>query len=187
MRWQDRCWVVVGRGADVFGFWGVAGVGSMIAGVLTFFGAASDNAPKLTSIGWLFVFLGATAGVLVVIALAGIALRSWRSGPATKALSDTALEVVANQTFSGQTVIIDGKRFIGCMFSNCTVQFGGGPCRFDDIKCSGKNTLIFTNPASVDAMCVADIFGLLKDGSMISSPVVRRSITDKPSGSGAPA
>lgn len=47
---------------------------------------------------------------------------------------------IKDQTFSGETVATDGKKFVGCTFSDVTLQYGGGvhpvfdDCRFEGVS-----------------------------------------------------
>lgn len=63
------------------------------------------------------------------------------------------MEDVVKQSFSNQTVVVDGKQFNGCVFVNATLVYTGGQvpdfvnCRFSGITLefedSADNTLRF--------------------------------------------
>lgn len=80
MRWYDRLWQIVARGSDAFGFWGIGGVSALIALAGTVFASLSERAPILTSVGWLFVFFGATLACVVILGASGWAYHHWRPG-----------------------------------------------------------------------------------------------------------
>ena len=48
-----------------------------------------------------------------------------------------ALEVIANRQFDGETVSLDGKSYVRCVFRNCELVVSGGPVSFEAIQSSG--------------------------------------------------
>lgn len=44
------------------------------------------------------------------------------------------MEIIQNQTFTGETMIIDDKFFVNCVLENCVLIYAGGDIRFDGSK-----------------------------------------------------
>ena len=59
---------------------------------------------------------------------------------------DNALELVANRTLVGQTVLIDETHFRNCKILECTLQYSGGPLIFEETELRGCR-YVFSGPA----------------------------------------
>jgi hypothetical protein len=56
------------------------------------------------------------------------------------------LSVITGQTFTRQTIEIDGKRFENCKFIECTIIYGGGPAEAFSCHFSKKTQWGFRAP-----------------------------------------
>lgn len=48
-------------------------------------------------------------------------------------MEDEELELIENRHFEEEEVPLDGRRFVGCTFTDCVLIYGGGPVSFDPI------------------------------------------------------
>jgi hypothetical protein len=133
----------------------------------------------MNSVWWLFTFLGATAAALVLIALAGVAVRQWRNAaPATvvqapvmqsgrpQTSETVALEIIDSRTFEGPglTVAFDDKHFVNCTFKNCTVHYDGGPYKLTSCRREAGNMVFVTTDRKIfGALHVWKFLGMMSE------------------------
>jgi hypothetical protein len=41
---------------------------------------------------------------------------------------------IENETFRGDAVRLDGKKFLRCTFENCVLYYGGEPCEWENSR-----------------------------------------------------
>jgi hypothetical protein len=61
----------------------------------------------------------------------------------------TTLPLVSGQTFRNQTVMLDGKRFEGCRFIDCVIDYAGGLTQTSSCEFSPNTVWKFRGPAAL--------------------------------------
>lgn len=51
--------------------------------------------------------------------------------------------IINNQTFQDEVVELDNRRFVGCTFVNCILEYHGGPVCFDSTMMRGCRHVFF--------------------------------------------
>lgn len=89
--------------------------------------------------------------------------------------SDTRLQRIEGQSFGeGDTVLLDGKRFVRCVFKACDFTYGGGELAFEDCTISGKCHFEFVGAAH-RTITVLEKFGYRMSSDSGDSPAFRYS------------
>lgn len=68
---------------------------------------------------------------------------------------------VISKSYKDETIIIDGRNFINCAFSGCTIQWNGNDFIFTSCVFDGAQKLVSTVPQVAGAMKLANVCGLL--------------------------
>jgi len=80
------------------------------------------------------------------------------------------IAAIVGKTFENRTVVLDGARFFGCTFRNCTMQWFGGAWGGWDNKCVFDRISYETlNPIAVQAVDQLKGLGLLGDAEFAKS------------------
>jgi len=108
------------------------------------------------------IFILTSAAVLwIYITIKG---RFWRHNDSDiHALSEN-LQEMRGVNFSGQSIRLDGRNFIDCIFKDCSVQYDGGAFSFTNCK-REPGRILFTSQSReiINVMHVLKFVGLLRD------------------------
>jgi hypothetical protein len=75
----------------------------------------------------------------------------------------TTLIPVISKSYKAETIIIDGRNFINCEFSGCTIQWNGNEFIFTSCIFDGAQKLVSTVPQVAGTMKLANVCGLLNE------------------------
>jgi hypothetical protein len=84
---------------------------------------------------------------------------------------DVALTRVENQTFTRAVVELDGKDFVACKFSGCTLVYAGGAIDWDDATDFGDSQFEFSGAADRTVRLLAALGGLSEEFQSILLPL----------------
>lgn len=79
--------------------------------------------------------------------------------------SGTTLIPVVNKTFQGETVVIDGRNFINCEFTECSIHWNGNDFIFTTCTFLGAQNLATSLQEVATAMKLAGACGLLDENA----------------------
>ena len=185
---MQKLWAALARVADTLGVLGFTGIAGAVGAITTGVAYISPAAPSMNSVEWLFVFLGVTATVLALMALAGFVAKQWRHDAPSVSVSPAASAVVTqNQVtapvrlqevtgvdFVGNQVAIniDNKHFINCSFKDCTMLYNGGAYKLTNCRrLEGHMMFMTTDRKIYGAMHLFNFIGLLKEGNMSAAEI----------------
>ena len=77
--------------------------------------------------------------------------------------SGSTLIPVINKSYNNETIIIDGRNFINCEFSDCTIQWNGNDFIFTSCVFNGIQKLVSPVPQVAGTMKLAEVCGLLNE------------------------
>jgi len=77
-------------------------------------------------------------------------------------------EILDGQTFTNETVVIDDKRFVKCVFMSCTFRYSGGDWDIDGCHISSDCNWSFGGPAYRTA-ALLKMFGMIKAATILES------------------
>ena len=75
----------------------------------------------------------------------------------------TTLIPVIGNSYSNETIIIDGRNFINCEFNECTIQWNGNDFIFTTCIFNGIQKLVSPVPQVAGTMKLAQVCGLLNE------------------------
>ena len=93
--------------------------------------------------------------VLIVLGLVWLAVQLRDPGP-------ILLPQVRNQHFRNETVRLDGREYINCVFTNCSFKFHGGRFRLTNCRTEGEHTILTKDDKVQRTILVAEALGLTK-------------------------
>lgn len=97
----------------------------------------------------------------VDILLAGTApVMAKQDLPAEK---EAALQIVSDQNFEAETVQVDGKHFVDCVFTNCVIAYTGFSVVFETTRFDGCRFQFQDQAATI--MMFMHCFGLVAEGA----------------------
>jgi hypothetical protein len=87
-----------------------------------------------------FHFARASIGTLRIPAsrayriMAGLRLKSSRLASHVPSPGDGLMQVIEHWTPKGETIYMDGKRYLNCIFTECKIVYGGGDVMWENTQ-----------------------------------------------------
>lgn len=115
-----------------------------------------------------------------------VAAKASLSFPDDALQTGTTLIPVIGNTYTNETVIIDGRNFINCEFNGCTIQWNGNDFIFTTCLFHGAQKLVSSVPQVAGTMQLAKVCGLLNENTSGSEfDTGRKKAGDHPGGTTA--
>jgi hypothetical protein len=97
-----------------------------------------------------------------------VATKTSLSFPDDAQQDGTTLIPVLNKSYKDATIIIDGRNFINCEFTGCTIQWNGNDFIFTTCTFHGAQKLVSPVPQVGGTMKLANVCGLLNESTKSS-------------------